>query len=133
MRVARYVRVSTERQQQAQTIEQQVTQLRAYVAAREEWTIAEEHVFRDDGASGAKLDRPGLDGLRDQAAKAAFDLVLVCAPDRLARNFVHQMVVMEQLERHGVRVVVIDRPCSDDPHEQLVTQIRGAVAEYERT
>src|SRR5436190_14999611 len=133
MRVALYVRVSTDRQQQAQTIEQQVTQLHSYVAAHEGWTVAEEHVFRDDGASGAKLDRPGLDALRDHAARAAFDVVLVAAPDRLARNFVHQMVVLEELERRGVRVVFCDRPCSNDPHEQLVTQIRGAVAEYERT
>jgi site-specific DNA recombinase len=133
MRVALYVRVSTDRQQQAQTIEQQVTQLRAGVAARDGWTLREEHVFRDDGHSGAKLDRPGLDALRDHAARAAFDVVVVTAPDRLARNFVHQMVVLEELQRRGVRVVFCDRPCSDDPHEQLVTQIRGAVAEYERT
>ena len=133
MRVALYVRVSTDRQQQAQTNEQQVTQLHSYVAAHDGWTVAEEHVFRDDGASGAKLNRPGLDGLRDHAARAAFDVVLVTAPDRLARNFVHQMVVLEELQRRGVRVVFADRPLSDDPHEQLVTQIRGAVAEYERT
>jgi site-specific DNA recombinase len=133
MRAALYVRVSTDRQQQAQTIEQQVTQLRAYVAARDGWTVAAEHVFRDDGYSGAKLSRPGLDALRDHAARAAFDVVVVCAPDRLARNFTHQMVVLEELERRGVRVVFCDRPFSDDPHEQLVTQIRGAVAEYERT
>src|ERR671910_776535 len=133
MQVALYVRVSTDRQQHAQTIEQQVTQLHSYVAAHQGWTVAAEHVFRDDGYSGARLDRPGLDALRDHAARAAFDVVLVTAPDRLARNFVHQMVVLEELERRGVRVVFIDRPCSDDPHEQLVTQIRGAVAEYERT
>ena len=133
MRVALYVRVSTDRQQQAQTIEQQVAQLHSYVAAQAGWTVAAEHVFRDDGRSGARLDRPGLDALRDQAARAAFDLVVICSPDRLARNFVHQMVVLEELERRGVRVVFCDRPVSDDPHEQLVTQIRGAVAEYERT
>src|SRR5215217_4445641 len=133
MRVALYVRVSTDRQQHAQTIEQQVTQLQTYVTAREGWTVREEHIFRDDGHSGAKLDRPGLDALRDHAARAAFDVVLITAPDRLARNFVHQMVVLEELQRRGVRVVFCDRPCSDDPHEQLVTQIRGAVAEYERT
>jgi site-specific DNA recombinase len=133
MQVALYVRVSTDRQQHAQTIEQQVTQLQTYVAAREGWTVREEHSFRDDGHSGAKLDRPGLDALRDHAARAAFDVVLITAPDRLARNFVHQMVVLEELQRRGVRVVFCDRPCSDDPHEQLVTQIRGAVAEYERT
>ena len=103
MRAALYVRVSTDRQQQAQTIEQQVTQLRAYVAAHDGWTVAEEHVFRDDGYSGAKLSRPGLDALRDHAARAAFDVVVVTTPDRLARNFVHQMVVLEELERRGVR------------------------------
>jgi site-specific DNA recombinase len=124
MRAALYVRVSTDRQQQAQTIEQQVAQLQSYVAAHDGWTIAAEHVFRDDGRSGAKLDRPGLDALRDHAARAAFDLVVICSPDRLARNFVHQMVVLEELERRGVRVVFCDRPLSDDPHEQLVTQIR---------
>jgi site-specific DNA recombinase len=101
MRAALYVRVSTDRQQQAQTIEQQVTQLHSYVAAHQGWSVAAEHVFRDDGYSGAKLDRPGLDALRDQAARAAFDVVLVTAPDRLARNFVHQMVVLEELERRG--------------------------------
>jgi site-specific DNA recombinase len=133
MRVALYVRVSTDRQQHAQTIQQQVAQLQSYVAAHAGWTVVEEHVFRDDGYSGARLDRPGLDALRDHAARAAFDVVLITAPDRLARNFVHQMVIMEELQRRGVRVVFCDRPCSDDPHEQLVTQIRGAVAEYERT
>src|ERR671937_87180 len=133
MQVALYVRVSTDRQQQAQTIEQQVTQLQSYVAAREGWTVAAEHVFRDDGYSGAKLQRPGLDALRDQAARAAFDVVLMTAPDRLARNYVHQMIVLEELERRGIGVVFIDRPPSDDPHEHLVVQIRGAVAEDERT
>src|SRR5713226_6668714 len=133
MRTAFYVRVSTERQQQAQTIEQQVALLRAYVAERRGWVIEEQHIFRDDGHTGAKLQRPGLDALRDQAARAAFDVVLVTAPDRLARNYVHQMVILEELERHGISVVFIDRPPSDDPHDQLVLQIRGAVAEYERT
>jgi len=133
MRTAFYVRVSTERQQQAQSIEQQVALLRMYVAEHPEWVIGEQHIFRDDGHSGAKLQRPGLDALRDQAARAAFDVVLVTAPDRLARNYVHQMVILEELERHGISVVFIDRPPSDDPHEQLVVQIRGAVAEYERT
>jgi DNA invertase Pin-like site-specific DNA recombinase len=75
------VRVSTDRQQHAQTIEQQVTQLRTYAAARDGWTVAEEHVVGDDGYSGAKLDRPGLDALCDQASRAAFDVVLVTAPD----------------------------------------------------
>ena len=131
VRVAFYVRVSTERQQQAQTIEQQVARLREYLASQSGWQVEEGHIFRDDGYSGAKLSRPGLDALRDQAARAAFDRVLITAPDRLARNYVHQMVILEELERLGCPVEFIDRPMSDDPHDQLVLQIRGAVAEYE--
>lgn len=133
MRIALYARVSTSRQQQSHTIEQQLTRLRSYVTSQSDWSLAEEHIFCDDGYSGAKLKRPGLDHLRDQAAQAAFELVLLTAPDRLARNYVHQMVLLEELERAGCRVQFLDRPVSDDPHEQLVLQIRGAVAEYERT
>src|SRR5216117_2882187 len=133
MRIALYARVSTSRQQQTHTIDQQLARLRASVTTQADWSLAEEHIFCDDGQSGAKLKRPGLDHLRDQAAQAAFDLVLLTAPDRLARNYVHQMVVLEELERAGCRVQFLDRPMSDDPHDQLVLQIRGAVAEYERT
>jgi site-specific DNA recombinase len=59
--------------------------------------------------------------------------VLVTAPDRLARNYVHQVLLIDELGRHGCQVEFLDRPLSDDPHDQLLLQIRGAVAEYERT
>ncbi len=133
MRIALYARVSTSRQQQTHTIDQQLTRLRSYVTSQADWSLAEEHIFCDDGYSGAKLKRPGLDHLRDQAALGAFDLLLLTTPDRLARNYVHQMVLLEELERDRCRVQFLDRPLSDDPHDQLVLQIRGAVAEYERT
>jgi site-specific DNA recombinase len=132
MRVAIYARVSTTRQAQAQTIEQQLDRLRRAVAEHG-WTLEEEHVYRDDGYSGAGLSRPGLDRLRDQAALAELDLVLVTAPDRLARNYVHQVLLIDELGRHGCQVEFLDRPMSHDPHDQLLLQIRGAVAEYERT
>lgn len=132
MRAAIYVRVSTQGQAQAQTIEQQLARLRAHI--REQgWSLESEHVFVDDGYSGAKLNRPGLDSLRDRAALAEFDVVLVTEPDRLARNYVHQMLLLDQLEQRGIRVEFLDRPMSDDPHDRLLLQIRGAVAEYERT
>ena len=132
MRVAVYARVSTARQAQAQTIEQQLDRLRAAVAGRG-WELDDQHVYRDDGYSGASLGRPGLDRLRDHAALADLDVVLVAAPDRLARNYVHQVLLLEELARHGCRVEFLDRPMSTDPHDQLLLQIRGAVAEYERT
>ena len=132
MRVAVYARVSTTRQAQAQTIEQQLDRLRAAVAGRG-WELADQHVYRDDGYSGAGLGRPGLDRLRDHAALADLDLVLVTAPDRLARNYVHQVLLIDELARRGCQVEFLDRPMSSDPHDQLLLQIRGAVAEYERT
>ena len=75
MRIAPHARVSRSRQQQTHTIDQQVPCLRAYVTTQADWSLAEEYIFRDDDQSGAKLKRPGLDHLRDQAAQAAFDLV----------------------------------------------------------
>ena len=132
MRAAVYARVSTTRQAQAQGIEQQLDRLRAAVTERG-WELEDQHVYRDDGYSGARLGRPGLDRLRDHAALAELDVVVVAAPDRLARNYVHQVLLIDELAGHGCRVEFLDRPMSSDPHDQLLLQIRGAVAEYERT
>jgi site-specific DNA recombinase len=132
MRVAIYARVSTQRQSQTQTIDQQLDRLRRVVADRR-WQLDEDHVFRDDGYSGASLRRPGLDRLRDLAALARLDRILITDPDRLARNYVHQVLLLEELQRHGCEVEFTDRPLSDDPQDRLLLQIRGAVAEYERT
>jgi len=85
MRVALYVRVSTQRQVQTQTIDQQLERLRSYCTAQG-WSVPDDHLFRDDGYSGARLSRPGLDQLRAKAAAAELDRVLITAPDRLARN-----------------------------------------------
>ena len=132
MRVAAYARVSTTRQAQAQGIEQQLDRLREAVAGRG-WELDDQHVYRDDGYSGARIGRPGLDRLRDHAALAELDVVLVTAPDRLARNYVHQVLLIDELAARGCQVEFLDRPMSADPHDQLLLQIRGAVAEYERT
>src|SRR3954451_4024215 len=132
MTVAVYVRVSTQRQAQAQTIQQQLERLRAHLRGRGE-ELPTEAIFRDDGYSGATLNRPGLDRLRDAARAGEVDRVLVTDPDRLARNYVQLMVLLEELERAGCEVAFLDRPMGRDPQDQLLLQIRGAVAEYERT
>ncbi len=85
MQAAIYAHVSTSRQAQAQTIAPQLTRLEEYVRQRG-WTLDASHVYRDDGYRGASLGRPGLDALRDQAALAAFEVVVLTAPDRLARK-----------------------------------------------
>ena len=129
--MARYARVSTSRHAQAQTIEQQLERLRAPVASQGAG-VEEHHVCRAAGDSGARLSRPGLDQLRDRAALAACDCVVVTAPDRLARKDVHQVVLLEELQAHGCTVELLERPRSQDPHDQLLVPIRGAVAEYAR-
>jgi site-specific DNA recombinase len=130
--LAAYARVSTARQAQSQSTEQQIERLQAYALAQGSDLVPED-IFRDDGYSGASLQRPGLDRLRDAAASARLDRILITAPDRLARNYVHQVLLVEELQKHGAEVTFLDRPMSQDPHDQLLLQIRGAVAEYERT
>ena len=89
MRAAIYARVSTERQEQQQTIGSQVATLRDWAAARDH-VLAEAHVFRDEGYSGSRLDRPALDALRDAVRDAAVDVVAVFSPDRLARKYAYR-------------------------------------------
>jgi site-specific DNA recombinase len=128
MKTAMYLRVSTNRQTQAQTMEQQLERLQKHLELPGE-ALSADHIFRDDGYSGANLNRPGLDRLRDRVKDGVLDRVLLTSPDRLARNYVHQMVLVEEWERCGSKVEFLDRPMSQDPHDQLLLQIRGAVAE----
>src|SRR5437588_5728762 len=132
LRVAIYARVSTLHQANAQTVDQQVERVLA-VSAERGWSLSDAHIFRDDGRSGANLNRPGLDRLRDAVRFGQVDRVLITEPDRLARNYVQQTIVLDECERFGCPVEFLDRPMSDDPHDRLLLQIRGAVAEYERT
>ncbi len=130
MRVALYARVSTERQEKERTIGSQVEALEARASA-EGWDIALR--CTDDGCSGARLDRPGLDELRDAAAARRIDTVVALCPDRLARNYVHQALVLEELARFGVSVLFLEGGQADDPQGRLLAQIQAAVAEFERT
>jgi site-specific DNA recombinase len=131
MRAAIYARVSTERQERRQTIDGQLDALHAWArdAGHE---LNDAHVFRDEGYSGARLDRPGLDALRDAVRDGEVDVVGVLSPDRLARRYAYQVLVLEEFRRAGCAVAFHNRAISDDPGDQLLLQIQGAVAEYER-
>lgn len=131
MPIALYARVSTERQEREQTIESQLSLLRAW-ATRQDADVTAAHVFTDEGYSGSRLDRPGLDRLRDAVQEGTLTRVAVLTPDRLARKYVYQVLLLEEFRRVGVEVVFVQRPIGDDPNEQLLLQIQGAVAEYER-
>jgi len=132
MQVALYARVSSEQQEQRGTVASQLDALRVY-AREHHLEICEEYVCVDDGYSGARLDRPALDRLRDGARLGAFDAILVLCPDRLARKYAYQILIVEELERFGVPVHFLDNPPPTDPNAQLLVQMQGVIAEYERT
>ena len=129
--VALYARVSTAQQEKQGTIASQIAAVQAYAAAHA-LAIAPEHRYLDDGYSGARLDRPGLERLRDAAWRGELDTVLILAPDRLARHYAYQYVVVEELERAGCAVVFINGPFNSGPEERLVREIHGLFAEFER-
>ncbi len=132
MKIALYARVSSAQQAQTQTIEAQLHRLHTH-CQNQHWSEQDLVTFLDNGYSGASLKRPGLDRLRDAVARAEIDQILLTEPSRLARNYVHQSLLLEEFQGMGCQVVFLDHPMSQDPHDQLLLQIRGAVAEYERT
>ena len=127
-----YARVSSAGQKKDQTIGSQTAALRAH-AAGNRLEVPEGWVFEDEGHSGATLVRPALERLRDLAAQGCLDVVLVWSPDRLARKFAYQALLVEEFARAGVRVEFIKNgPRGDSPEDQLLVQFQGMFAEYEK-
>ncbi len=126
-----YARVSSARQKKDQTIGSQTAALREH-ARQLGAELPEEWVFEDEGHSGATLVRPALEALRDLAAQGCIDVVLVYSPDRLARKFAYQALLIEEFARAGVRVEFVRGPRGDTPEDQLMVQFQGMFAEYEK-
>ena len=126
-----YARVSSARQKKDQTIGSQTAALREH-ARQLGVDLPEEWVFEDEGHSGATLVRPALEALRDLAAQGCIDVVLVYSPDRLARKFAYQALLIEEFARAGVRVEFVRGPRGDSPEDQLMVQFQGMFAEYEK-
>jgi site-specific DNA recombinase len=126
-----YARVSSDQQTADKTIASQLAALEARLA-REGLRVAPEHRFVDEGYSGATLVRPALERLRDAAAAGALDRVYVHSPDRLARRYAYQVLLMDELRRAGVEVVFLNRAIGLSPEDDLLLQVQGMVAEYER-
>ena len=126
-----YARVSSARQKEQETIVSQTEALRAH-AGQLGLDVPEEWVFEDDGHSGASLVRPALEALRDLVAQVPVDVVLCYSPDRLARKYAYQALLMEELARAGTSVVFVKAPSGDTPEDALLVQFQGMIAEYER-
>ena len=126
-----YARVSSARQKKDETIGSQTAALREH-AAQARLEVPAEWIFQDEGHSGATLVRPALEALRDLVAQGCVDVVLVYSPDRLARKFAYQALLLEEFARAGVRVEFVKGPRGDSPEDQLLVQFQGMFAEYEK-
>jgi site-specific DNA recombinase len=130
-RLALYARVSSDQQTQEGTIDSQLSCLRERIE-KDGGVVDPALCFVDEGVSGATFLRAGLERLRDLAAAGAIDRLYVLAPDRLARRHAHQMVLVEELQGYGVELVFLNRPLGRTPEDQLLLQVQGVIAEYER-
>src|SRR5437868_9800445 len=126
-----YARVSSEQQREENTIASQTAALIEF-AKTHELEVPTEWVFEDEGYSGATLERPGLERVRDLAAEGQIQAVLVYSPDRLSRKYAYQILLTEELARHGVETLFVNAPQSATAEDQLVVQFQGMIAEYER-
>jgi len=129
LRLAIYARVSTEEQREGQTINSQIAELERF-ARDKAWDIT--GVYKDEGWSGGIMERPELDRLRDDARRGLFQAVLINDVDRLARDVAHLGVIKRDLEKRGMRVIFRKLPSDASPTNNLMVNILGSFAEFER-
>ena len=127
--IAVYARVSTARQEEEGTIATQISAINDF-AEKNGYKIVQE--YRDDGWSGDIIARPGLDQLRLDAKKRIWDAVLFYDPDRLARRYSYQELVMDELRELGIEPLFVTVPPSKNSEDKLLYGVRGIFAEYER-
>jgi site-specific DNA recombinase len=132
MYVAFYARVSSEQQTQAGTIDSQIVALQERIKL-DGHRLVKEFQFIDDGYSGSTLLRPELERLRDTIANRVLDKLYVHAPDRLARKYAYQYLLIEEFNRYNVDIIFLTNQRGNDPESELLLQVQGIIAEYERT
>jgi site-specific DNA recombinase len=130
-RVAIYARVSSDQQAEQETIARQLAALREKIA-QDGSTLEDEMCFLDEGVSGASLVRPALERLRDSAYKGGFQKLYVHSPDRLARRYAYQVLLVDELIKHGIEIEFLNHAIGVGPEEDLLLQRQGIIAEYER-
>jgi site-specific DNA recombinase len=131
IQVAIYARVSSDQQAEAHTIQSQLAALRERVAA-DGLKLRGDNEFLDEGYSGTTLVRPALERLRDLVAAGGVDRLYVHSPDRLARKYAYQALLLEEFGRVGVQTIFLNRQLGQTPEDELLLQVQGVVAEYER-
>jgi site-specific DNA recombinase len=124
-----YARVSSDQQREAHTIASQTAAL-IELAKTLALDVPKAWIFEDEGFSGATLERPGLERVRDLAAEGQIQTVLVYSPDRLSRKYAYQILLIEELSRHGVETRFLNTPQGATAEDQLLVQFQGMIADY---
>jgi site-specific DNA recombinase len=129
-RAVLYARVSIEEQaRRGYSLAQQLEALREH-AGREGYEVLAE--VGDEAQSGASLDRPGLDGIRDLVAAGGVSVVLAQDRDRFAREPAHHYLLRREFEEHGCKLRALNNRGDDTPEGELTDGIMDQLAKYER-
>jgi site-specific DNA recombinase len=125
-----YARVSTEEQaKKGYSLAQQLEALRAY-ALREGYEVLEE--VTDPGQSGASLERPGMDRVRDLVAAGGISVVLAQDRDRFAREPAYHYLLRREFEEHQTKIRALNDRGDDSPEGELTDGILDQLGKYER-
>src|SRR5215210_5155255 len=126
-----YARVSTDEQARSgYSLAQQLEALREY-ALREGYEVLE--AVSDPGQSGASLERPGMDRVRDLVAVGDVSVVLAQDRDRLAREPAYHYLLRREFEEHGCKLRALNDQGDGSPEGELTDGILDQLAKYERT
>jgi site-specific DNA recombinase len=126
-----YARVSSQKQKEGENIQSQISALIDY-ANKNNYSIPNGWIFKDEGISGSTLHRPALESMREIIHEGLVDDVLVYSPDRLSRKYAYQLLLEIEFQKQGVELIFINTPKAKNPEDQLSLHFKSIFAEYER-
>lgn len=127
-----YMRVSTANQEEEQTIENQKMEILERVEKDTDVALITDYAYKDEGWSGAIIERPDLDRMRSDAREGKFEVLYVYDRGRLSRKFVHQEIILEELRECGIECISLHDINGQTTEEVLMGSVMGIFHEYER-
>src|SRR3989344_5761486 len=131
MIAALYARVSTSRQENEQTIDSQIAEIKVKIA-EDGNSLPSENSFIDDGWTGEMIQRPGLDAMRDAAMAGVFQVLYVYDRGRISRVFAYQEIILEEIIDKDIKFITLHDVSAETPEERVLQAMQGVFHEYER-
>lgn len=124
-----YARVSTTEQVEGYSLIDQLSSGRSHLLAMKLTNIQE---YIDDGYSGEYLERPALDRLRNDLRNKVIEHIVIYDPDRLSRNLTNQLLLADEIEKAGAKLIFVTHDYDASPEGRLFFSIRGAISAFEK-